>query len=345
MSKKSVPSLQDIAEHTGFGKSTISLALRNSPSLPEATRAKIRMAAETLGYRPNPLVKALMTQLRGQRRTRQERIALVCRRGQKMAPWRRPEIFYSVLYGAIKHHAAEQGFGLDEFHEGDNPVSDARLSRILLSRGIHGVLLFPGRDREGAGYPVLEWQHFATVLIGFNLTQGNLHQVMSDYVYDIDEALHRVEIAGLRRVGCAMPRPVNQSINHAWISRFLLYQYEMPEEDRVPLLFAAGDKFSEEELLSWYHRNRPEVILIAGEDVRVLLEKACIRIPEDVRLINLVQRGETGLAGIDPRTSEVGRAAVELLDSLLQANQLGQPEFPRTIAIKGHWSPGASFPE
>lgn len=345
MSPKSAPSLQDIAEHTGFGKSTISLALRNHPSLPEATRKKIRMAAEALGYRPNPLVKALMTQLRDQRRTRQERIALVCRRGQKVASWRRPETFYSMLYSSIKHHAAEQGFGLDEFYEGDNSISDERLSRILLSRGIHGVLFFPGRDWGGAEYPVLEWQHFATVLIGFNTTQGNLHQVMSDYVYDIDEALHRVEIAGLRRVGCAMPRLISQSINHAWISRFLLHQYETPARHRVPLLLGAGEKLSEEELLPWYHRNRPEVILIAGEDVRVLLEKACIRIPEDVRLINLVQRGETGLAGIDPHTSEVGRAAVELLDSLLQANQLGQPDFPRAISIKGHWSPGASFPE
>ncbi len=29
----------------------------------------------------------------------------------------------------------------------------------------------------------------------------------------------------------------------------------------------------------------------------------------------------------------------------LQGNHLGQPDFPQTIAIKGHWVPGASFPE
>ncbi|MGE9293881.1 MAG: LacI family DNA-binding transcriptional regulator, partial [Puniceicoccales bacterium] len=46
------PTLKDIAEHTGFGRSTISLALRGSPSLPEKTRRIIQDAAKELGYRP-----------------------------------------------------------------------------------------------------------------------------------------------------------------------------------------------------------------------------------------------------------------------------------------------------
>lgn len=69
------------------------------------------------------------------------------------------------------------------------------------------------------------------------------------------------------------------------------------------------------------------------------------RIPQDIRLINLVERGEPGLAGIDPRTTEVGSASVELLVSLLQSSQYGLPEYPKMIAIKGAWKPGPSFPE
>jgi LacI family transcriptional regulator len=39
----------------------------------------------------------------------------------------------------------------------------------------------------------------------------------------------------------------------------------------------------------------------------------------------------------------VGSAAVELLMSLLQANQFGLPEFPRLISVKGKWLSGPSF--
>lgn len=343
--KSSAVSLQDIADRTGFGRSTISLALRNHPSLPEETRAKIRAAAEELGYRPNPLVAALMTQLRDKRRVRQERIALVCRFGETMARRRRVDTFYPVLYDAIREHAAKQGFGIDEFYLGKDPMPDARLSQILVSRGIHGVLFFPGYDRPGIEYPALDWRHFATVLIGFNTTRENLHQVASDYTYDIDLALQHARAAGASRIGFAMTSRVSRATNHAWASRFLLHQHARRPKDRVPLLLADEEQVPAGKVVAWYRRHRPEVILMAGADVRDALAADGIMAPRDLRLINLVQRGERGLAGIDPHTGEVGRAAIELLGSLLRANQLGQPDFPRMIAIKGHWSPGASFPE
>ncbi len=337
--------LQDIADRTGYGRSTVSLALRNHPSLPEETRVKIREAAESLGYRPNPLVAALMTQLRDRRRTRQERIALVSRFGQTMTQRRRTDTFYPVLYDAIQQHAATQGFGMDEFYMGKDPMPDARLTQILVSRGIHGVLFFPGSDRAEVEYPALDWRHFATVLIGFNTTRENLHQVASDYTYDIDHALQRVATAGLRRIGCVVTQRVSRATNHAWASRFLLKQHGIPAAHRVPLLMMKEEQYDAEEVLAWFRRHRPEVILVAGDSVRNILVADGVRVPGDVRLINLVQRGEKGMSGIDPHTGEVGRAAVDLLASLLRSNQLGQPDFPRTIAIKGHWSPGASFPE
>lgn len=343
--KKAPVALQDIADRTGYGRSTISLALRNHPSLPEATRAKIHAAAEALGYRPNPLVAALMSQLRDKRMVRQERIALVCRFGQTMSRRRRTDTFYPVLYDAILQHAEAQGFGIDEFYLGLDPMPDPRLSQILVSRGIHGVLFFPGYDRPGLEYPALDWRHFATVLIGYNTTRENLHQVASDYTYDIDLALARARAAGARRIGFAMTKRVSRSTNHAWAARFLMHQHETKAKDRVAPLMTEGEQVPPGEFMAWYRRHRPEVIFVAGADVGEILSAEGVRVPGEVRLINLVQRGEKGLAGIDPHTAEVGRAAVELLGSLLRGNQLGQPDFPRMIAIKGHWSPGASFPE
>jgi LacI family fructose operon transcriptional repressor len=59
--------LQDIADRAGVCRATVSLALRNHPSLPLVTRTRIQDLARELGYRPHPLVAALMTYKRALR--------------------------------------------------------------------------------------------------------------------------------------------------------------------------------------------------------------------------------------------------------------------------------------
>ena len=53
-------SMQQVAVHAGVSRSAVSLALQHHPSIPASTRERIRAAAQELGYRPNPLVTALM---------------------------------------------------------------------------------------------------------------------------------------------------------------------------------------------------------------------------------------------------------------------------------------------
>ncbi|MDR1281892.1 MAG: LacI family DNA-binding transcriptional regulator [Opitutaceae bacterium] len=345
---KTPVTLQDIADRTGFGLSTVSLALRRHPSLRQSTGDTIRRAAEEMGYAPNPLVAALMSQVRDKRRARRERLALISRMGETMTKQAHRDTFYPLLYKSIVEHADTRGFGIDEFYMGKDLASDARLSGILVARGIHGVLFFPGNSASGLEYPALDWTRFASVLIGFNTTREGLHQVVSDYVYDIDHALKRIREGrggDERRIGLSITRLVDRATNQSWTSRFLRYQHEIPEKLRVPLLLADSDKAHRTEVVGWYRKHRPEVILVSGDGARNNLLEAGVRSPRDVHLVNLVQRGEPGLAGIDPHTEEVGHAAVDLLVSLLQTNQRGLATFPRTISLKGHWVPGASFPE
>lgn len=53
--------LKQIALEAGVSVMTVSRALRNQPSSASATRQRIQQIAERLGYRPNPLVSALMS--------------------------------------------------------------------------------------------------------------------------------------------------------------------------------------------------------------------------------------------------------------------------------------------
>lgn len=55
------PSLQDIADHLGLSKMTVSRALGGGAGVNAGTRQRVRAYAERIGYAPNPLARALVT--------------------------------------------------------------------------------------------------------------------------------------------------------------------------------------------------------------------------------------------------------------------------------------------
>jgi len=54
--------LKDLAAQLALDKSSVSLALRDSPKISDATRARVREAARRMGYRPNLAARRLRTQ-------------------------------------------------------------------------------------------------------------------------------------------------------------------------------------------------------------------------------------------------------------------------------------------
>lgn len=59
--RKPLATIYDVAEATGVSPSTVSRALNKPGRLSEATERRVRDAAEELGYRANPMARALLT--------------------------------------------------------------------------------------------------------------------------------------------------------------------------------------------------------------------------------------------------------------------------------------------
>ena len=57
-----MPTQREIAQQAGVSQMAVSLALRDSPTLPAATRQRIQKLARELGYRPDPMLSTLMRQ-------------------------------------------------------------------------------------------------------------------------------------------------------------------------------------------------------------------------------------------------------------------------------------------
>src|SRR5258708_3337364 len=128
------PTMRQIAQRAGVNRSTVSLALRNDPRLKAETRQKIHDLAKEMGYRQNPTVARLMTQLRaGQQKHFRSNIAVL-----DFGPL--GEIEQQIWIGA-RQRAKMLGYGLEFFHVRD--FAAPRLEQILVNRGIQGLIISP----------------------------------------------------------------------------------------------------------------------------------------------------------------------------------------------------------
>src|SRR5258708_313132 len=137
------PTLRSLATAAGVSPMTVSLALRNSREVSATTRRRIQRLATTHGYRPDPTVSRLMHHLRQRRPNRfQANIAALTH------PWpqqRGPiDSYIERLTKGLTLRATALGFAfssfsLDDFQSGD------QLQRLLLSRGVEGIVILPLR--------------------------------------------------------------------------------------------------------------------------------------------------------------------------------------------------------
>ncbi|MCV7256733.1 LacI family DNA-binding transcriptional regulator, partial [Mycobacterium hackensackense] len=56
---QSRPTLEDVARHAGVSRALVSIVMRDAPGASEETRARVRRAADDIGYRPDPRARRL----------------------------------------------------------------------------------------------------------------------------------------------------------------------------------------------------------------------------------------------------------------------------------------------
>jgi len=133
--------MKDVAELAGVSAMTVSCALRNSPKVLPATRERILEAASSLGYRPDPEISKLMMHLRQPtQHSFSHQLAFI---NSWPDPREHLKGYVGMLFHGARHRAAQLGFDLEPFWLLEPGMTDSRLSSILYSRGIRGVLLAP----------------------------------------------------------------------------------------------------------------------------------------------------------------------------------------------------------
>jgi LacI family transcriptional regulator len=319
-----------VARAAGVATSTVSKALRDDPTIPPARRSEIQRVARSLGYRPNPMVAALMARLHSHRRRNDpHHIAWIDLWPDDRAAAIATD-FKLMLRGA-NHRAAELGYQIEVHHVTRDGTSATRLHDILVSRSQWGLII-PPVPREAMDYP-LDLEGLTGVTIGTSLHQPVMHRVASNLYQGCQLACQKLRARGLRRIGLTLSQPMHVRVEKKWLGGFLAEQAGWPAADRVPPLFITEQP---EPFARWFKRYKPDAVLLAEPQVEQWLRQAPAPRPQ-LAWLRMMTSNRTGAIGIDTRPDEMGAAAVELAVAQIHRNERGSPEIPHTVLLDGVW--------
>jgi DNA-binding LacI/PurR family transcriptional regulator len=330
------PTMQQIADVVGCSRMAVSLALRNSPKISAPMIARIHKVADELGYRPNPMVSALMTQLRHGRTVKRPTTIAYVTAYPTEDGWRQPGLFTEFHTGAEKR-AEALGYKLEEYWLRRPGLSEKRFCDVLFARNVLGLVIAP--LPSGGGTLGLDWPRFATAAIGYSVTSPSIHRASNDQYSTIRLAIAELTRLGYRRIGLALTRDGDERVKNNWSAGMLVEQSMIPADRRIPVLLADGP--FDEAFSTWFSHHRPDVVLTQSWQCRRVLKDLGLRVPEDVGLASLgVAEGEADWAGANQNAELVGAAALDLVDAQLRRNEYGIPVQQKTLLIPGHWVAG-----
>ena len=333
--------LKEVAQKAGVSIMTASRALRNQANVTQVTREKVQKAATQLNYRPNPLVSALMSYRRASRVIRDTLTVAFLTNFPRRDGWRTLRINQDFFDGAAQA-CMRHGYKLEEFWLRESDMTARRLSSILYSRNINGILVAP--LPVALGHIRLDWPNFSAVALGYSLAWPRLHRAVNHQFRSIRTALRRLRKLGYHKVGLALRSSIDERVEHHYTGGFLVDQQRIPVAYRIPLHLVPDREWTEKSFHKWFSKYRPEVVVSHHEEVLDWLARMKVRVPQDCGFIHLNLPDDSGeLAGIYQNGPEVGAAAADFLVAMLQRNESGIPELAHTILVEGTWIDGKTL--
>ena len=317
--------MSQVAEEAGVSIMTVSRALRGSPLVAGETKERVLAVAKRLGYRPNPLVNALMEQVR-RRRSFGARVETMAFLLPQLPPTPQQAIYKRPLLEGIAARAGQHGYGIDQFQYSLEPAGARRLANILLARGIRGVVL------DYTECPPLEQLHLpldqiaAVALLATRRDLG-LHCVLLDNFGIMIDALVAAKSRGYLRPALAIDKFNNDLVERRWTACYAEFTSHLGLQAVPPLetKFEAGQP---EPFQAWLRKTKPDLVLsdsllVAEWIPEGRADYCCLDLPA----------GPSALAGFRQHYREAAETAIDVLETQLRLNEIGPPSEPRCTQL------------
>jgi LacI family transcriptional regulator len=333
---------EDIARETGLSQTAVSLALRNRPEVSPATVKRVRAAARRLGYRPDPLISAIMAQRhRRTQGTYRAKIAFL-HAFPRRDDWQNYTYAAGCFAGA-RAIAEERGYVCEPFWLREPGITAQRLSQILWTQNVHGLLIAP----LPVDFPVIEidWKKFAALSLDYSLLRPVISRVVDDHAFGIERVLAEVLRRGYRRPGLVLRASQDVRTHHIRLGVFIVNCRMQPEWQSVQPLILPEDRWDNRLFAEWIQREKPDVVLTEEGELPAATRALGLKVPQDLGLAFFHKESPTrSLSGLQIDAKKVGATAANILVRLIETNERGEATVPTTTLVQSFtWHDGGTL--
>lgn len=317
--------LKDIAREVGLSVTSVSLVLNDRPcKVSEANKQRIREVARRKRYIPNQIARSLVTQ-------HSKTLGLIV-----------PNIesrFFSSLAKSLEIRAREHDFALFITNSDDTPANDASLVRLLVNRGVDGLLVVVS-DELGADddlLSILERLPVPYVMVdrfidGLPCDRVRFNNEQGGYL----ATRHLLE-AGHERIACIVNRSSNTGRDR--LAGYARALGEVGIALRPDYVFSSAYHIQEAYETSADLLATDVTAVFAGSDnialglLKRLFSKG-LRVPRDYSVVSYDNSAadvlfEPALTSIEQNVEELATSSLDLLFRRIDeagAGELGAPE-------------------
>ncbi len=179
------PTVKDIARHAGVSPATVSLVLRSSPLVAEATRAGVQSSIDTLGYVYHRAAANLRTRVT-------HTVGLV------ICEITNP--FYAELAAGVDDTLDQAGWVAFVANTGESPERQARFIARMQEHRVDGVLLAPAEGTRPEAFDALIRGGLPVVQMLRRVNGGSADFVSADFYLGMTLAAEHLIRLGHKRI-------------------------------------------------------------------------------------------------------------------------------------------------
>jgi LacI family transcriptional regulator len=330
-----VATLKDIAEKVGVSISTVSRVLNNddSKTVSEATKHKILMTAEELGYRKGSWSKRTSEE---PKKSSSARIGCIISLPQENYSYP----YFSQVINGIEQGLAELGYGLVFIHTRDELRDSSVRRRIIEESKLDGAIVIEGIDREI--YESLKKN--VPTLVGIDVNDLTIPTVSYDRIAASLNAVRHLIEQGHKKIGFIGGLGLSGNIQRE--KRFRGYRLAMLEAGLTPderwIINADWQIETSYELMNRLVQegsaDLPTAFFAASDVMAIAAMRAVtengLRVPQDIAFfgfdnIEISQYTSPPLSTVHVPKIEIGRTAARTLANCLE----GKQEYPVKILL------------
>ncbi len=330
--------LKHIAERLDLSVAAVSMALRDHPSLPASTIARVKRAALKLNYTPNSAGSALAAHRQQLRVRRDFSVIALVSNWPTRDDWLQRPSAQRLLAGATAR-ARAYGYELQHHWAREDGMTPARFSRVLASRGIRGLIVAPLEHPDS--HLDLAWEHFSTVTIERPVRYAHFHHIVPNYSADLRLAWAHLRERGYLRIGLVIDAGLAERVAHQWEAAHAFEQTRSARPGAVVPTLVVDGTDAPGAIGDWLRQHDPDAVISRCNEVLAAAAALKRRIPRDLGYASLnVVDDAPGVSGILQHRDVMGATAVDVLHSLLHRNHRGPHEIAQGTQIDGSWHEG-----